>query len=372
MDDQACRMAEKDLRDDKVRGLVLRVFPQTKTFYVRYTTVAGRRRQFKLGAYPTLKVAEARRLANNVLVRVMNGEDPADDRRADRAASTVQQLADLYLEKHAAQKKTSREDARMLKAYVLPKLGREKVGDVKVLDIEKLHAGMKGHPVQANRVLSLLSKMFALAEKWEMRPQNSNPCFKVERYPERKRKRYASREECALIFDRLRHYEKQYREQAAFLWLLIYTGARPSEIAKARREDLHGDRIILASHKTAESTGEDRVIFLPPQAQTLLAGLPRAKDGRLIGIGSPRHLWRKILADTGLANLRMYDLRHSFASIGISHGLSLDDVRELLGHKSTATTLRYAHLIDENAKAAAAKTANAFDSFAKPTLRVVK
>jgi integrase len=357
------------LRDATIPGLHLRAFAQSRGFYLSYR-FRGQQRKPKLGDYPTLTITAARRIAKDMLERVACGEDPSAERQALRAAATVADMIDRYNEHHAPGKKTGNEDKRMARAYVRPKLGKLKVADVRVTDIMDLHAAMSKTPAQANRVLALLSKMFELAILWEMRPLNSNPCRHVVRYPARKRRRYATAEEAAKIVERLRHYEAEFPAQVAFTWLLIYTGARPSEIAAAMPEHLKDGRLVLTVHKT-DGTGDERVIQLPPQALRSIEKLPKRKKGEtLLGIKSSRHLWRKIIADTKIVGLWRYDLRHTFASLGLSSGMTLARVGELLGHRSTQTTSRYAHLIDDQAKQDATEIANSFDDFAKPKLRV--
>ena len=357
------------IRDASIPGLHLRAFPNSKGFYLSYRH-RGQQRKPKLGDYPTLSITAARRIAKEMLERVARGEDPSAERQAERLTPTVADLIDRYLERHAVGKKSGGEDNRMAKKYVRAKLGKLKVADVRVTDIDDLHASMKKTPYQANRVLSMLSKMFALSILWEMRPINSNPCDPVVQFPEKKRKRYADRDEATKIVERLRFYESEYPEQVAFLWLLFYTGARPIELATAMPEHLQGTKLVLTEHKT-DGTGEDRVIQLPPQALAVLAKIKRKKGETLLRIKSPRHLWTKIMEETGVKNLRRYDLRHTFASIGLSNGKSLAQVGELLGHRSAETTKRYAHLIDEKASEDASDIADAFDAFSKPKLRIV-
>lgn len=359
------------IRDKTVPGLQLRAFPGRKSFYLYYR-FKGQERKPKIGDYPTLSITAARRIAKEMLEKVAAGSDPSAERQADREAPTVRELCKRYMDKHGSKKKTRVEDQRRIDKYINPKLGPKKVADLKTTDIEDLHDSLSNKPYQANRVRAQLSKMLNLAEKWEMRPLGSNPCKHIGRYKENKRKRYMDRDEAGAIVERLRFYEGPYPQQAAFLWLLIYTGARPKEIASLRGEHLVGSKIVLKEHKTAESTGEDRVIQLPPQAVALLEKLHHGEDETLLGIKSPRHLWLKIVKDTGIKGLRPYDMRHTFASIGLSNGKSLAQIGELLGHKSTETTKRYAHLIDEKAKEDAEDIADAFDAFARPKLKVVK
>nr|WP_321467354.1 site-specific integrase [uncultured Desulfobulbus sp.] len=144
----------------------------------------------------------------------------------------------------------------------------------------------------------------------------------------------------------------------AFIMLLLLTGARRGEIASARWCDIHDSKIVLQTHKT-DHTGEDRVIHLPQLALDILAELPNTgTKERIIGIDSPRKLWDTIRKKAGCPDLRLHDLRHSFASIAISSGYNLSQIGELLGHRDADTTKRYAHLMDDAAAQAAESVAN--------------
>ena len=105
------------------------------------------------------------------------------------------------------------------------------------------------------------------------------------------------------------------------------------------------------------TTAWSRSKVLPPQALEVLARLPRTSD-TITGIQSPKKLWERVRRDAGCPDLRMHDLRHSFASAALAAGLSLSQIGELLGHKSTQTTKRYAHLVEEVATAAATAAAD--------------
>ncbi|MFN7610392.1 MAG: tyrosine-type recombinase/integrase, partial [bacterium] len=262
------------VRDHVVRGLWARSNSGAVSFYYLYRW-AGQRRNPKIGEWPSMTISQARDLCREIHKQVLLGHDPKKQQDADRTAGTVNDLADRYLKVHAPKKKTADEDRRMLERYVRPVLGKMRVAEVRAVDIEDLHQRFADRTAQGNRILALLSKMFNLAEKWEMRPQGSNPCRHIDRYPEGKRLRYMTRDEAAAVVSRLRFYEARYPQQAAFLWLLIYTGARPSEIAALRPEHLEGSRIVLAEHKTDKSTGRARIIQLPPQAVAMLEALPR-------------------------------------------------------------------------------------------------
>lgn len=350
------------VHDTKVRGLHVRATGKSKAFYLWYRTRGGIQRRPKVGDYPAMTIDEARNIARDWLVVVAGGGDPVAEWRVERGAPTVTELAKKYQERHAAQKKTGDQDRRMWDNYILRRIGGRRVADVTRLDIESVHHALRATPYQANRVLSLLSKAFSLAEAWQMRPQNSNPCHGIPRYREAKRRRYLKPGEAGAVYTALKRHAETRPQSVAFLTLLLFTGARPSEIAAARWTDIEGNKITLETHKT-DKTGVPRVIFLSPQAVEVLSLLPRT-NGTICGIQSPRALWREIVAETGLENIRMYDLRHSFASAGLAGDLTLGQIGELLGHRSTQTTMRYAHLMEERGVEQATRAADVLSAMA--------
>jgi integrase len=351
------------LRCEKVRGLQLRVGPEARTFYLYYRTKGGRERRPKVGHWPTVSLESAREIAQAWLRDVAGGGDPVASWMADRDAPTIEDLAKKYMERHAARKKTGAEDQRIIDRYILPELGRKKkVKDVDRSDIDRMHSRHEDTPYMANRIVALCSKMFALAEVWNMRPAHSNPVYRIQRFKEAKRRRYMRPDEAKAVMDALHRYRLRHPHSAAFLTLLLFTGARPSEIAAARWEHLKGNRIELDVHKTDQG-GQPRVIYLPPQAVEVIDALPRT-GGTIVGIQSARHLWRLICKETGLTDLRIYDLRHSFASAALQSDMTLGQIGELLGHKSTQTTARYAHLMEERGVEQATRAADFLERLA--------
>ncbi len=340
------------IRDDVVTGLHLRAFDNRKSFYLWFRTKAGQERKPKLGDFGVLTVAQARDMARAILAEVAAGRDPVAERRAVREAPTVADLCDRYLGEHAKTKKSGTKDEAWISQYVLPRLGRKKIADVAYDDAAGLHKSMAHVPYLANRVQALLSKMFNLAERWGYRPAHSNPCRHVARYKEAKRERYMARGEAQAVAEALARHEERHPQAVAFLYLLILTGARCGEIAMARWDWLDGNVLRLPDSKTGA-----KPVFLPPQALAVVEKLPRT-SGTICGIKSPRALWDKVRHEAGCPDLRLHDLRHSFASAALAAGLSLSQIGELLGHRSTQTTKRYAHLMDEAAHAAAAQTAS--------------
>lgn len=337
------------LTDSVIPGLQVRCGVKSKAYYLYYRTKDGRQRRPKLGSTKILSLGAARDIARGMLAHVAAGGDPVADRKLTRGAPVVRDLADRYLLEHAAGKKSKANDENLIKLYVKPRLGKLRVKDVAYDDVSALHRSMVETPHQANRLLSLLSKMFTLAEQWQLRPAFSNPCRHVRRYPERKRRRYVRADgEAARIAGALALHESTAPEATTFLWTLIFSGARPGEVLAFTWSELHDNRVVLAEHKT-DHTGEPRTIHLPKFVAEKINALPRVEDDPRIfrRAGPPKKIWEKIRATAGCPDLRMYDLRHTFASAALAVGYNLDHIGELLGHKSTQTTSRYAHLADD-------------------------
>jgi integrase len=245
--------------------------------------------------------------------------------------------------------------------FVRPALGPKKIADVTRADIARLHHAHRETPYQANRILAVLSKMFSLAEAWGLRRDGSNPCRHIERNPERGRERMLSAPELARLGDALAAYDGSPYITAA-VKLLLFSGARLSEILGLRWEWINLERgeARLPDSKTGAKT-----LHLPPPALAVLNGLPRLegnpyvivgqKDGAsLVNLQKP---WQAIRKAAGLTDVRLHDLRHSYASVGAAGGDSLLVIGKLLGHHHAATTERYAHLALDPIKAAAASIA---------------
>lgn len=345
------------IRDDEVRGLQLRATGKRKTFYLYYR-INGQERRPRIGEYGVLTINDARRIARKLLLQVAEGKDPSAQRQAGRDALSVADLVGIYRDTKLPAKK-SKKDIAVILNHIVRHLGGVKVADLDIERVEKMHREMsKTTPIQANRTIAYVSALLKLAERLRARPLNSNFCHLIERNPETKRKRYLTPgEEAAAVGAALfRHMYTDRHESALFILLLMLTGARRGEIGNARLTDRQGAFLHLADHKTAGSAG-DKVIHLPKPAIDLLDDPNRPQHHRvgfLVGVRSPRELWEEVRAECGCPDLRLHDLRHFFASIGVSMaGLSLSQVGGLLGHASPTTTKRYEHLLTAPAQAAA-------------------
>lgn len=368
--------------DTEVPGFCVRVSATGgKSYGFRYRAGGGRNgrsRWFTIGPHGKITADQARDIAKGVAADVAQGRDPAGDREAARNAPSMNEFLGRYHSEHVCQKnkpRTQAEVARQIDVYVRPALGKLKVVDVTRADIAKLHSAMSDTPYGANRVLALLSKAFGLAEDWGLRPGNTNPCHRIQRYNEEGRERFLSNKEFAALGDILakaevgplevegRRLPVRINPQAiTALRLLIFTGARVGEILALRWESINWEaqRAELTDSKTGK-----KHLSLPPAALELLRGLEIPESGQgyvvrggngsdpavpLVNIKDP---WNNIRKAACLEDVRLHDLRHSFASVAASGGMSLVLIGSLLGHKNVATTARYAHLSDDPKKAAA-------------------
>lgn len=259
----------------------------------------------------------------------------------------VSELCDRYLREYASSKKSAAGDAHLIAKHIKPTLGALTVQRVRYANITTLHTRLKRTPYQANRVLSLLSILFELAEKWELRDKGTNPCRQMKRYRESRRIRYLTEDELKRIVEALEAKFVDRPLEAGLLLLLLYTGARKGEIVSLMWDDIYADEIRLPDSKTGQ-----RSIFLIPQAVGVLNRLPR-NHARVVGDVNVRYVWAAVLQECGIKDLRIHDLRHSFASVGVSAKLSMPQIGGLLGHSSPATTARYAHLLPSEGRAAA-------------------
>lgn len=362
------------LNDSLVPGLCLLVLPSgARTYYLRHR-VDGAQRELKLGTPAELTPDQARELARAALARVRAGGDPGAERRAAREAPTIEALAARHLQAHASRKRSGRNDEILWRRHLLPAFARVRVAALTREQVREWHA-CHPQPATANRALEVLGVAMGLAEEWGWRPVGTNPARGVKAHPERQRRRYASPEELARLREEMARWEAQ--GPLAIRWrfvqlvrLLLLTGARLREVMEAQWSEIDWNRGVLRVPAERGKTGASEV-RLSDRALAILGEL-RSKIGEqlpenrwvipgetgdrpLVGY---RRMWLALLEDAGVTDLRVHDLRHTFASYSLSGGQTLGTVGQLLGHRSTQTTSRYAHLIDDAARAAVERVAD--------------
>lgn len=344
--------------DSEVTGLGIRVTDTGNRKYVfKYRLPSGRVRKPNIGRVGGISLSEVRTTARKWAAKVELGQDPQAELDEAKQQMTVSELCETYMDRHSLPKKKPRSstgDRRMIDRTIKPTFGRKGLKELSVEDITRKHHTMKDTPFVANRMVALIRHMLNMAEKWGYIPRGSNPARFVEFYPEKPRDRCLSTEEIQRLNAVLTRYENSDTYHVAMIRLLILTGARRNEIQTLRWEwiDLENARIRLPDSKTGAKT-----IYLNDEAVHLLKTLPRIDGnphvicGRLKGahLAEPYKLWIRARKEAALEEVRLHDLRHTFASHAVSSGASLPTIGRLLGHKSTATTQRYAHLADKTA-----------------------
>lgn len=366
-------MVREWIADSKVPGLGILQLPSgVRTWYLRYREPGGKQQHHRIGRADVVSRTLAREEAHKLLAAVATGQAPTSARQERRRAPTIAQLLERIKREHWPRLRpgTVANNELIWRLHLLPVFGSTKVVELQrrqVIAWFNVHSADR--PTRANRSLEVLSKAMSLAELWELRPQGTNPCSGVIANIERKRRRYLSRDELQRLLTAL-----DQLPAAGIRWrfgqmvrLLLFTGCRVREIMCARWcwLDEGAARLTLPpeAHKTG-GDGSERVVHLPPAAMAILRRLRCETNSEWIIAGDGNgplvsywRMWSQLIAAAGIQNLRIHDLRHNYASLAISAGLTLPQIGGLLGHASPQTTQRYAHLIDESAAAAAALVA---------------
>jgi integrase len=356
---------ENVLWDSEVRGFGIRCRASGAKYYILKMRVGGRQRWLTIGRHGSPWTPEsARREALRLLGLKAAGKDPALERDRTKGALTIAELGARFLSEYVAhhcKPRTAEEYARAVKRHISPALGRHRIADMGRADVARLHHQLRDRPYQANRSLAVLSKMMNLAEAWGLRPDGSNPVRHVRKYREDKRERFLTPEELRRLGAVLASVQPDGSESPfviAAIMLLVLTGARLTEILTLKWSYVDLGRQVL---RLPDSKTGAKLIYLNEPAIKLLQTMPRMegnphviagkKEGaRLINLQKP---WRRIRAMAGLAEVRIHDLRHSFASIAGGAGMSLPMIGKLLGHTQAATTQRYVHLVADPVSTAA-------------------
>jgi integrase len=293
---------------------------------------------------------------------IAKGVDAAGLRDELLKIPTLAEAAEAFLEmigtKRSAATQIQYRD--FLERLVYPKLGKTKVAEIRDGDIARLHHALRERKVTANRVVAVLSSLFAWCERHGHRPNLSNPAHGIEKYDEKGRERFLSPRELARLGIALSRAERNQTETVfalAAIRLLIFTGCRRDEILKLRWNDVDLDKAMI---RLPDSKTGPRTVYLSAPAISVLSALPRVTKNPFVIVGDReqqhlvnlRKVWLRICKVARLKGVRIHDLRHSFASVGVSGGASLPIIGRLLGHSKAATTEKYSHLAADPVRAA--------------------
>ena len=358
--------------DPELPGFGVRVYPSGAKVFLAQGRGPGGSRRVTVGRHGAVPVDEARRQAALVLARIGSGErpDPAPDAKAKAGGGlTFAELAERYLREHVAARckpATARGYRKAIGRHLLPALGEVPIAALAREHVAEIHYRLRATPAAANEAVSVLSRMLNRAEAWDLLPAGANPCRFVARYRTRRPERFLTVEEFRRLGGALDALEAEGRvpaHPAAAFRLLMLTGCRSSEVLTLGWEDvnLRARELRLRDSKTGP-----RVIPLSPSAVTVLEEVPRVPGspwvipGRKPGthLNHLGYYWRQVRRRAGVDDVRVHDLRHSFASRALALGESLSMIGKLLGHSKIQTTARYAHLARDSVKESAARVAD--------------
>lgn len=348
------------LYDGELPGFGVRVTRSgARSFFLNYT-IDGRERRKTIGGYPAWSVGAARKEGAKLRVKADMGEDPLEESKIARERMTVGSLWQRYREEclHSKAERTQANEISMWDRLVLPEIGRRALKSLRPEDFDRLHKKISDNtPVQANRCIASVHHVMNKACRWGL--LDRNPAHGVRRNQEEPRSRYLSSDELKRFVSALR--SREVTSSTLAIEFLLLTGCRKGEALRARWSEFDLDRAVWTKPSAHTKQRKSHRLVLSNEALNVLKLARQNNDGAYVfpgRTGEPlndiRKTFRAVCHHAELRCLRVHDLRHSFASILASGGVSLPLIGQLLGHTQVSTTNRYSHLMDESLRSAAA------------------
>jgi len=362
-----------ELRGTLVPGFLCKITPAgRKVFMLQYRTNAGERRKPSLGLYGELTVEQARSLAQEWLAQVRRGGDPAAEKAEARQAPTVKELCTKFMEDYSKKRNKLSTQAgyqAVINRNIIPLLGRKKVQDVKRPEIAGLMEKLSYKQTEANKVFSVLRKMFNMAEVWGYRPDGTNPCRHVPMFPAGKSTHLISDEEMGNLFRQLDKIESEGLENYVIplgIRLQFEFAGRRSEIIALEWNwvDLQNRRVVWPDSKTGGMSKP-----MSEEAYRLLSTAPRQEGSRYV-LPSPSHAgkhlttgeyyggWSRALKAAGATHVGTHGIRHRSATDIANSGIPVKVGMALTAHKTVVMFMRYVHTEDKPVREAAELVAN--------------
>ena len=352
------------LWDRDLPGFGVRVHGTGRKVYVVQARGPAGSKRLTLGRHGELAPIQARKQAGIVIGRIKRGEDPKP--KSPEPQPNVAGLAERFMQVHVAPncKATTAELYRgFIDNHILPTLGGKPIESVGREDVAALHFELRDRPGTANGTIRTLSQMFLKAVQWGLMPEGSNPCRSIRKYRLRSHERYLTVDEYRRLGRILKDGEANgwiSEAAVAALRLLMLTGCRRDEILTLRWDDV--DRSARELRLRDSKTGP-AMVALTSAVESVLDGIERVPGNPWVFTGTQpgrrlmtlKSTWRRVRNQAGLEDVRLHDLRHSYASRALALGESLTIIGKLLNHVQMQTTARYAHLMLDAEKAAAAR-----------------
>ena len=337
-----------DMRDSVLRGFGVRVLPSGRKSYFLHSQINGKRVWQSIGDPRVMTLACAREHARLRLAS-RSQEDVA---LSGPAVSVLfEDAADEVFRRYQRHWKpnTLKVNLYYYRNQILPWFKGCPIADITRRDVQRWFASLHATPVAADRSAPVLSVIFSQVEAYGYRPEDSNPCVGIRRYRRRNRERFLNHDEIRRLSLVLGNRSEKTPRLVAIVRLLLLTGCRKSELLTLQWSDYREGRLYLRDSKTGP-----RTVWLSSHARRALDGLARRSswvfpsprgEGHLstFALG---HFWRDVRRDAGIEDVRLHDLRHTYASVALARGETIPTIGRLLGHNDPATTLKYTHLAD--------------------------
>ena len=341
-----------DIRDGVLKGFGLRVLPSGKKHYFVHTQHHRQRIWKHIADAGAITEPEARARATSVLASIRNAERGIDVLPEQIVFERVAEEVFQRYQRHW-KPATLKVNRGYYRNQILPWFKSRPIADITRHDVQQWFASLHETPVAADRSAPVLSVIMTQAELYGYRPQASNPCLGIKRYRRRGRERFLSSDELHRLSGVLERHEGAHPLPSAAVRLLLLTGCRKAEVLTLKWSYYREGKLFLPDGKAGP-----RTVWLSSPARQVLDGLPRRtgwvfpakrKPGPLSSIDP---FWHRVRAEANLSDVRLHDLRHSYASIAIMHGETVLTIGRLLGHNDPATTLKYIHLADTTVREA--------------------
>ncbi|MDE0046584.1 MAG: tyrosine-type recombinase/integrase [bacterium] len=337
-----------DVRDTVIRGFGVRVLPSGGKHFFLHSQTDGRRVWQSIGDAQAMSLECARERAASLLASRFRHEGVSPTAGAFIPFEVVAEEVFRRYRRHW-KPRTLNVNLCYLRRQILPWFKRRSIGEITRNDVQRWFASLRATPVAADRSAPVLSVILRQAEVYGYRPEGTNPCTGIRRYRRRGRERCLSHDEIRRLIRVLDGKHKKRPLLAAVVRLLLFTGCRKSEILTLRWSDYREGKLYLADSKTGP-----RTVWLSSPARRVLDRLPRRhswvfpspRGKRHLSAGALARFWYGVREEAGIGDVRLHDLRHTYASVALAHGETVLTIGRLLGHNDPATTLKYTHLAD--------------------------
>jgi integrase len=338
-------------------GFGIRHYPSGRHVYIVQLRMAGRMRTVTIGPASVLTRHQAMMVARRVIAHVRVGNDPATKKQQVRNAPNMDDFIAEYWEKCSPNWKPStvKTTSDYRRCHIDGAFPDAFVDSLTEAEVAKWFVAVtdRSGPGAANRCLEILRAAFNRAESWGYRVENSNPCVSVRQNKRNHRTRFLSTDELTslggLLANARESEDRMEKVNATAIALLILTGCRVSEVLGLQWSDVKGNRLLLRDSKTGP-----RTVWLGDEARDLIQALPRASNNPWLfwnwrfhkPLKTITHIWDHYRRELNFKDVRLHDLRHTFASHAVMGKENLQMIGRLLGHANVKSTARYAHFDD--------------------------